>query len=42
MKNILTIALLCLLTSAYSQEETIDLPIDTQLGIGKWSDCSCK
>lgn len=39
MKNLITIALLLLLTNAYSQEETIDPPIDTHIGIGKWSDC---
>ncbi|WP_438968638.1 hypothetical protein [Nonlabens sp.] len=39
MKNLITIALLCLLTSAYSQEEISGNNIDTQLGIGKWSDC---
>ncbi|WP_438968636.1 hypothetical protein [Nonlabens sp.] len=39
MKNLITIALLCLLTSAYSQEEISGNNIDTNLTFGKYTDC---
>jgi hypothetical protein len=39
MKKILTIVMLCLLTSAYSQEEIRDRSIDANLSFGKYTDC---
>jgi hypothetical protein len=39
MKNIITIVLLCLATSAFSQEEISDHRIDANLSFGKYTDC---
>jgi hypothetical protein len=39
MKNIITIALLCLATSAFSQEEISDRFIDVNLSFGTYTDC---
>lgn len=39
MKNLITIALLCLLTSAYAQEEINENSIEASLSFGKYTDC---
>lgn len=39
MKNLITIALLCLFTSAYSQVEINENAIEASLSFGKYTDC---